>query len=158
MGAKCDAVHYLVVIEVRERLAVSKQAAQKFDVERFRLRKFSALEVRKKSQINIRNRFAALENLNDKEDINKVWENIKENLKTSAKGSVGLCGLKQHKPWFDEECLRLVDQRKRAKFLWLQDPKQSNVDNINNVRREKLVDILGTKEDISESQNRLTRN
>jgi len=68
-----------------------------------------------------------LENLNDKEDINRVWENIKENFKSSAKGSVGLCGLKQYKPWFDEECLRLLDQRKQAKFLWLQNPKQSNV-------------------------------
>ena len=86
-----------------------------------------------------------MENLNDKEGISKVWENIKENFKTSAKGSVGLCGLKQRKPWFDEECLRLLDQRKHAKYLWLQDPKQSNVDNINNVRHEKLVDISGTK-------------
>jgi len=33
--ADCDTVHYLVVAKVRERLAVSKQAAQKFDVERF---------------------------------------------------------------------------------------------------------------------------
>jgi len=33
--------------KVRERLAVSKQVAQKFDVERFNLRKLSDLEVRK---------------------------------------------------------------------------------------------------------------
>jgi len=31
----CDTDQYLVVAKVRERLAVSKQAAQKFDVERF---------------------------------------------------------------------------------------------------------------------------
>jgi hypothetical protein len=43
MGAECDADHYLVVVEVRERLAVNKQAAQKFDVERFHLRKLSLL-------------------------------------------------------------------------------------------------------------------
>jgi hypothetical protein len=86
-----------------------------------------------------------LENLNDREDINKILENIKENFKTSATGSVGLCGLKQHKPWFDEECLRLLDQRKHVKFLWLQEPKQSNAYNLNNVSREKLVDISGTK-------------
>jgi hypothetical protein len=34
-----------VVAEVRERLAVSKQAAQKFDVGRFYLRKLNELEV-----------------------------------------------------------------------------------------------------------------
>jgi len=36
-----------VVAKVRERLAVSKQVAQEFDVERFNLRKLSELEVRK---------------------------------------------------------------------------------------------------------------
>ena len=36
-GADCDTSHYLVVAKVRERLAVSKQAAQKFDGERFNL-------------------------------------------------------------------------------------------------------------------------
>jgi hypothetical protein len=42
--------------------------------------------------------------------------------------------LKQHIPWFDEECLGLLDQRNQAKVQWLQDPSQSNVDNLNNVR------------------------
>ena len=32
-GADCDTGHYLVVAKVREKLAVSKQAAQKFDEE-----------------------------------------------------------------------------------------------------------------------------
>jgi len=36
-----------VVGKVRERLAVSKEAALKFDVERFKLRDLSELEVRK---------------------------------------------------------------------------------------------------------------
>ena len=63
------------------------------------------MEVRKQYQIEITNSFAALENLSDDEDINRDWENIKENIKTSAKESLGPQELKQHKPWFDEECL-----------------------------------------------------
>jgi len=94
-----------VVAKVRERLAVSKRAAQKFDVERFNLRKRNELEVRKQYQNEIINRFAAMENLRDDKDINRAWENIKENIKTSAKDSLGVYKLKQHKPWFDEECL-----------------------------------------------------
>ena len=77
-----------------------------------------------------------MENLCNDEDINRAWENIKENIKTSAKESLGLCELKQHKPWFDEECLGFLDQRKQAEMQWVQDPSQSNVDNPNNVRRE----------------------
>ena len=112
-GPDCDTDHSLLVAKVRERLAV---AAQKFDGERFNLRKLNELEVRKQYQIEITNRFAAFENLNDGVDINRAWENIKENIKTSAKESLGLHELKQHLPWFDEECLGFLNQRKQAKM------------------------------------------
>jgi hypothetical protein len=46
-GAGCDTDHYLVVAKVRESLAVSKQEIQKFDVERFNLRKLIEMEVKK---------------------------------------------------------------------------------------------------------------
>ena len=61
------------------------------------------LEVTNQYQIEITNRTGALENLIDGEDLNRAWENIKENIKTSAKGSLGPRELKQHKAWFDEE-------------------------------------------------------
>jgi len=75
-GADCDTDHCLVVAKVREELTVSKQAAQKFDVERFNLRKLSEIEVRKQYQVKVSNSFAALEDLNDSEDLNRAWENI----------------------------------------------------------------------------------
>jgi hypothetical protein len=49
-------------------LEVSKQATQKVDGERFNLRKLNKLEVGKQYQIEIMNRFAALENLSNGED------------------------------------------------------------------------------------------
>ena len=96
-----------MVAKVTERLAVSKQAVQKFDGERFNLRKLNELKVKKQYQIEISNRFGALGNLSDSEGINRAWENIKEdiktltkeNIKTSAKESLSLHELKQHKPF-----------------------------------------------------------
>ena len=73
-GANCDTDYYPVVATVMEILAVSKQATQKFDGERFNLGKLIELEVRKQYQIETANRFAVL-------------ENNKEHIKTSAKES-----------------------------------------------------------------------
>jgi hypothetical protein len=74
-----------VVADIRKTLTVSKQAEQKFSVERFNLRKLNEVEVMKYYQIKISNRFSALENLNGSEGINRAWENIKGNIITSDK-------------------------------------------------------------------------
>jgi hypothetical protein len=42
---------------------VSKQAAQKVDMERFNLKKLNEGDVKEQYQVTIRNKFAALENL-----------------------------------------------------------------------------------------------
>jgi len=50
-GADCANNHYLVLTKIRERFVVCKQTAQKFNVERFNLRKLSEVELRKQYQI-----------------------------------------------------------------------------------------------------------
>jgi hypothetical protein len=125
-----------VVAKVRERPAVSKHAAQKFDADRFTLKKLSELEVRKQYQLKISNRCAALENLNVSEDINRASENIKENIKISPQVSLGLHEWKQHKPWFDAQCAEFLDKRKHTKIQWLKNPNQNNGDNLHNVQHE----------------------
>jgi len=59
MGDDCDTDNYLVAAKVTEHLQLSKQAAQKFNVVRFSLRKLRELEVRKQDQIKISHRSAA---------------------------------------------------------------------------------------------------
>jgi hypothetical protein len=66
-----------VVAKVRERLVVRKQAAQIFEGGGFNLRKNNDLEDRNQYQIEITNRFPALENVSKDEDINRALESIK---------------------------------------------------------------------------------
>jgi hypothetical protein len=77
-----------------------------------------------------------LEDLDTEVEINSAWETIRENIKISAKERLGYFELKKHKPWFDEGCTKLLDQRKEAKLQWLQDPSEINGANLNNIRRE----------------------
>jgi hypothetical protein len=67
-----------VPAKVRVTISVNKQAAQKLEWEKFILRRLNELEVIKQYQIEITNRFAALENLSDGEDINGVSDNTRE--------------------------------------------------------------------------------
>ena len=76
-----------------------------------------------------------MENLNGDENVNGVRENIKENIKTLARGSLGLHEWKKHQPWFNQECVDFLDQPKQTKMQWIQNPSERNVDNLKNVRR-----------------------
>jgi len=137
----------LVLVKVREILALSKLAAQKFAVERFNLRKLDKLKVRKQYQIKISNRFADLENLREGGGINRVWESIK-NVKKKSDKELGLYKLKQHKTWFDEEWLGFLEQMKLARLQLLQNPNQNNLDNLHNVRRESSKHFRNNRRNI----------
>jgi 50S ribosomal subunit-associated GTPase HflX len=63
-------------------------------VERFNLKQLNEEEVKEQYQIMIKNKFAALENLDDNGDVNRAWETIRQNIRISAKESIGLCELK----------------------------------------------------------------
>jgi hypothetical protein len=73
-GADCDSDHYLVVAKVRERLAVSKRVVKKMNMEIFNLKQLNEEEVKEQYQVTIKNKSAALENLDDNGDINRTWE------------------------------------------------------------------------------------
>jgi endonuclease/exonuclease/phosphatase family metal-dependent hydrolase len=118
-GADCDTDHCLVVAKLRERISVSKRTRQNFDLERFDLKTFNDVEVKEKYQVEIPNRFAALESLDESFYIKNAWESKRENIKTSAKEILGYQKLKHNKPWFDDDCSKLIDQQKQAKVQWL---------------------------------------
>jgi hypothetical protein len=86
--------------------------------------------------MEISNRSEALENLHESLSINSAWGSIRDNMKTSAKDNLGYHRLKHNKPWFDDVCSKLIDQRKYPTLQWLQTPSQINGDNLQNLRHE----------------------
>jgi hypothetical protein len=73
-GADCDAGYCVLIAEVRERLSVRKQDTKKTVVKRLNLNRLSELDLKKKYQTEISNRFA-----------------------------ISMPERKQQKPWFDGE-------------------------------------------------------
>jgi hypothetical protein len=78
-GRWCNIILINVNATSEEKSEDSKESFVRNYEERFNL------EVRKEYQTGITNRSASLGNLSDDEDINRAWENIRENIKTSDK-------------------------------------------------------------------------
>jgi hypothetical protein len=84
-GADCNTKHYLVVLNVGERLSVSKQVVQEVYLERFNLKKQNDVEVKEGIRLKSEISLQLLENFDDDAMV-LGYE------------------LKQHKSGFDEEC------------------------------------------------------
>jgi hypothetical protein len=119
-----------MVAKVRKRLTVSKQTTHSVHMYKYNLKKLNEVDSKEQYRVEISNRFAAIENVKSELYINGAWKTIRENIKISAKDSLGYYELKKHKPRFDEGCSKLLDQRKHAKLQWLQDPSEINGDNL----------------------------
>jgi hypothetical protein len=67
-------------------------------MEKFNVKKLNEVGGKEQYRVEVSNRFAALEDLDAEVEINSAWEMIRENIKISAKESLGYCELKKHKP------------------------------------------------------------
>jgi hypothetical protein len=130
-------------------------------MERFNLKKLREVEHKEQHCVEVSNRFATLEDVDKKVEINSAWETIRQNIKISDKESLGYFELKKLKPWFNEGCSKLLDQRKQAKLQWLQDPSGDNLNNVRheasrhfrNKKREYLKDKINELEMNSKDKN-----
>jgi hypothetical protein len=61
-AADFDTDHYLVVLKIRRRLAVSKQTTHTVHMERLNINKLNEVEGKEQYYVEISNRFAVLEN------------------------------------------------------------------------------------------------
>jgi hypothetical protein len=87
-----------VAAKVRETLAVNKQRSQRFDIEKFNLKKLNDVEGKEQFCVEVSNRFAALEDLDMEVEINSAWETFGKYIEISAKKGLGYFELKNHKP------------------------------------------------------------
>jgi hypothetical protein len=62
------------VVKLRERISISKRARQNFDLESFDVKNLNDVEVTEKYHVEISNRFAALESLDESFENNNAWE------------------------------------------------------------------------------------
>jgi hypothetical protein len=102
--------------EGRERLQATQETTHRSRMEMFNIRKLNEVAGKERYQVEISNRFVVLGILVTKEDINRVWETIGENINICTKESLGYFELKKRKPRFDEGCSESLGQRKLAKL------------------------------------------
>jgi hypothetical protein len=84
-----------MVAKIRDKLAVNKQRSHRFHMERFSLKKLNKVGGKEKYHVEFSNRFVALEDLDAAVEINNAWDMIRENIKVSAKDSLGDYELKR---------------------------------------------------------------
>jgi hypothetical protein len=85
------------------------------------------LKFKEPYQVKIQNSFAALEKFDEYVDIGKAWKTVRQNIKMSVKGGFVYYETKHHK-WFDEECSKILHQRKQSELLRLQTPSQKEME------------------------------
>jgi hypothetical protein len=81
----------------------------------FNVKILNKVEGKEQYRVEISNRFATLENLDDV-NINRARKTARENIKISAKKSLSYYELKKHKTWFDEGCEKIIRPKETSQI------------------------------------------
>jgi hypothetical protein len=76
---------------------------------------------------------------------NRPRKSITAKVYASAIESLGYYEIKQHEPWFNEDCSKILGQRKQQNSKWLQDKIHTHGNNLNNLRCETSTTSRKTK-------------
>ena len=143
-GAEGDTDHQLVITKVREKLCIASRESKGSKQRKFEVKLLDNPGVKADYQLEISNRFEILTDSSDNEDdisnnkeidVNKMWEAIRDTVKGAAKEHVGEMKRQKNKPWFDDECLKLHEERKQARQRWLGNKNEANTNNYSNAKR-----------------------
>ena len=112
--ADCDSDHHLVVAKVLMKLSCERrnrvERTRKTDIE-----KLQNEDTRAEYQLELTNRFAALQD-------EASWDDVKHVVLSTAGDVLGhLDGRGRRNPWFDEDCENICEERKEKRIQWLED-------------------------------------
>jgi len=84
--------------------------------DRYNLNKLIDHETRKEYPIDVANFFSVLEGL-EISSVDDTWVKVRDRIKSSAEGKVGILETHRNIPWFDQEFPELVNKRKQETLL-----------------------------------------
>jgi hypothetical protein len=111
-GTNCDIDHYLVVVNIQERLSLKKGINQHLVLDRYNLNKLLDHQTRKEYQVDVANRFSVLEGL-EISSVDDTWVKIRDSIKSSAEEKVGILETHRNKTWFNQEWSELANKEKQ---------------------------------------------
>jgi hypothetical protein len=107
-GAEGDTDHHLVITKVRERFCIANRVNRTSKLLKFEVYILDNPIVKADYQLELSNRFEMLaeldndDDINNETDVNKMWESIRDTVKSTAKERVGVRKQQRIKPWFDD--------------------------------------------------------
>ena len=113
-GADCGSDHFLVRGKLKIKLRKTKNEVKrrgKFDVS-----KLKEDETKHEYQVEINNRFEALE----EEGLDIKWDEVKKVIIEAAEAKIGY-ERKRKNMWYDEECGIVANERRRNRIAWLEE-------------------------------------
>ncbi|XP_018344902.1 PREDICTED: uncharacterized protein LOC108750139 [Trachymyrmex septentrionalis] len=136
-GADCDSDHLFVIAKIRERLSLNKTNGQLFGTKRLNVQGLIEGENGIKYAVEVTNRLAASKEIDESDDntVDKHWENVRDAIVKSAEATVGFCKRNKNKPWFDEECVKIVKVRNEARITWLAQNTKETRDQFLKIRK-----------------------
>ncbi|XP_045458539.1 craniofacial development protein 2-like [Melitaea cinxia] len=145
-GADCDSDHYMIGIKLKCKIK-SNKITTKVHTPLLNIDNLKDKRHREKFHIELSNRFKDLMI----EDIETGWDRIKNTVKEVATTVIGTKKRKRRKKWWNQQCEKVVEQRRKYKILANQEDRwQTKYDElrieakrqIKRAKRQHLNDIV----------------
>lgn len=146
-GADIDSDHYLLVVKFKESINRVQKLANK--ITKYDLKLLTQEQVREDYQSRINEN---LRQETSKENINEMWTNIEKAILSGAQKLERNTGKKGRNGWFDEECQKLLEERKEWRLKMIKNPTNENKEKYAEAKRVLKKVCRKKKKDLLEAQ------